>query len=166
MGRMNRKLILAPAAVAALLLLAGCSSPAPEPTPTATGTIEPAPAPTQDTGDVGTDIPVDGPIDPAIGISGDGMTLEPQGLPAGIPLFGNDVMIESFVSDGTNMELAFIGPVENIMALLPAFQAQGFTISGSDVLLNASKEGLNVAIYSDPAELPNGASYKYVIFKG
>lgn len=162
---MNRKLLLVPTAtIAALLLLAGCA-PADEPVPTETPTIEPMPGSPADTGDVGT-TPTGGVIDAAIGVSGDGMTMEPEGFPAGIPLFGNDIMIDTYASDGTTMELGFIGPVENVMALVPAFQSQGFAVSGSDTMVNASKDGMNVTILSDPAEVPNGATYKYIVTVG
>lgn len=163
---MNRKLLLAPAAaVAALLLLAGCA-PAEEPTPTNTATVEPAPAPSDsvDTGDVGTQLPTDGDIDPAIGISGDGMTLEPEGFPAGIPLYGGSVMIETYMNDGSVVDLAFTGTPEDVMNLLPAFEANGFVISGSDVLINAAAPAYNIAIITDETQLPAGAAYAYKIF--
>jgi hypothetical protein len=164
---MNKKLLIAPAALAAALLFAGCTPAAEEPAATEPGVTQPETMPT-DTGEVGgtTDPGATDPaaMDPAISISGDGMSNLPADFPAGIPVYGDNALVETYAPVDGGMEIAFSGTPEDVMNLIPVFEANGFIISGGDVMVAAAKTEYNIMIESDPANLPEGAAYKYVIF--
>ena len=152
---MGRSLLIVPAAVAAVLVFAGCSPAAEEPAPV-TPTVTLAP----DTGDVGTggEVPDASAVDPGITLS-DGST-----IPAGIPVYAENAMSETFMPVVGGYTIAFSGTPEDIMKLLDAFKVEGFVISGSDVMVAASNPEYNVIIESDPANLPDGAAYSYTVF--
>lgn len=163
---MTKKLFIAPAAIAAALLFAGCTPAAEEPAPADPTISQPAPdtAPT-DTGDMGTGGEVDpSTVDPAITVSGDGASNLPAEFPAGIPVYAANVLPETFTPIDGGYEVAFSGAPEDVVKLIDAFKANGFVISGTDTTVAAAKTEYNILINSDPASLPAGAAYSYAIF--
>lgn len=163
---MNKKPLIALAAVAAALLFAGCTPAAEEP-PADTPITQPAPdtsTPT-DTGDMGTGGEVDpSTVDPNITVSGGGASNLPAEFPAGIPVYAANVLPETFTPIDGGYEVAFSGAPEDVVKLIDAFKANGFAISGTDTTVAAAKTEYNILINSDPASLPAGAAYSYAIF--
>jgi len=167
---MNKKLLIAPAAVAAVLLFAGCtpsttSEDVPTPDDMMSSMPEASPSETMPTDMGGTETPTAEELDPNITLSGDGSPSLPADFPAGIPVYAMNIVPDSGKGvDGGGYEVAFSGAAEDVVTLLDAFKVNGFTVSGTDTSIMASNQAYNIVINSDPADLPTGAAYEYTIF--
>lgn len=166
---MNKKLLIAPAAVAAVLLFAGCtpSTPAeesPAPSDMMSSMPEATPSETMPT-DMGGGTVDPSTVDPAIMMTGMDTPSLPTDFPAGIPVYAENVVPGSamMMEDGGYM-VAFSGSADDVTKLIDAFKANGFTVSGTDTSVVAAKTEYNIIINSDPLSLPEGAAYSYTVY--
>jgi hypothetical protein len=166
---MNKKLLIAPAAVAAVLLFAGCtpSTPAeesPAPSDMMSSMPEATPSETMPT-DMGDGMVDPSTVDSAIMMTGTDTPSLPVDFPTGIPVYAENVVPGSamMMEDGGYM-VAFSGSAEDVTKLIDAFKANGFIVSGTDTSVVAAKTEYNIIIKSDPADLPSGAAYSYTVY--